>query len=131
MHDSKRILLIWTDSESFVRSFRRFIARRVWCVNNIISDNDKNFVCEETQIFASNLKVYLFKFKFKSIGVIGMTVFFERLVRSVKKIASEMQTKLRRNANCAFWNRVKRWTRLTRPLAYVYPTDQESCLTPN
>ena len=35
------------DAHSFIRSFRRFLARR-GCPSNVISDNGKNFVSEQT-----------------------------------------------------------------------------------
>ena len=44
------------NSTSFINSFRRMIARR-GCPNNIISDNGKNFISDETQSFATNLGI--------------------------------------------------------------------------
>ena len=44
------------DSHSFIRSFRRFVARR-GCLSNVISDGERNFVLGETQTFAHNLGV--------------------------------------------------------------------------
>ena len=41
---------------SFINSFRRIIARRGF-PNNIISDNGKNFISDETQSFATNLGI--------------------------------------------------------------------------
>ena len=42
------------NSTSFINSFRRMITRK-GCPNNIISDNGKNFISDETQSFATNL----------------------------------------------------------------------------
>ena len=43
-------------STSFINSFCRMIARR-GCPNNIISDNGKSFISDETQSFATNLGI--------------------------------------------------------------------------
>ena len=44
------------NSTSFINSFRRMITRK-GCPNNIISDNGKNFISDETQSFATNLEI--------------------------------------------------------------------------
>ena len=44
------------NSTSFINSFRRMIARR-GCPNNIIGDNEKNCISDETQSFATNLGI--------------------------------------------------------------------------
>ena len=44
------------NSTSFINSFCRMIARR-GCPNNIIGDNGKNCVSDETQSFATNLGI--------------------------------------------------------------------------
>lgn len=45
------------DSHTFIRSFRRFFARR-GCPSNIISDGGRNFVFDETQTFVHSLGVH-------------------------------------------------------------------------
>ena len=44
------------NSTSFINSFHRMIARR-GCQNNIISDNGKNFISDETQLLVTNLGI--------------------------------------------------------------------------
>ena len=43
---------------SFINSFWRMIARRD-CPKNMISDNGKTFISDETQSFANNLRINL------------------------------------------------------------------------
>ena len=46
-------LVLRPNSTSFINSFRRMIARRGY-PNNIISDNGRNFISDESQSFATN-----------------------------------------------------------------------------
>lgn len=116
------------DSSSFISSFRRFISRR-GCPDHIISDNGSNFVSRDTQTYISNLKI---NWHFNLPLAPWNGGFFERLVRSAKELLrkdlrstklsfEEMQTVLY-EIECILNNR---------PLTYEYPTEFESCLSPN
>ena len=69
-------------AESFIRSFRRFISRS-GCLDNIISDNGKNFVSKDSQNFISNLNV---RWHFNLPLAPWHGGFFERLIRNVKNL---------------------------------------------
>ncbi|XP_057302740.1 uncharacterized protein LOC130636906 [Hydractinia symbiolongicarpus] len=70
------------DSSSFISSFRRFIWRR-GCPDHIIADNGSNFVLRDTQTYISNLKI---NWHFNLPLGPWHEGFFERLVRSTKKL---------------------------------------------
>ena len=69
-------------ANSLKNSLKRFISRR-GCPDNVISDNDSNFVAIETQNFASNLNI---KWHFNLALAPWQGGFFERLVRRVKEL---------------------------------------------
>ena len=83
---STRVILLdlvpQPNSTLFINSFRRMIAKR-GCPNNVISDNAKNFISDETQSFATNLGVNWDLNLPLSPWNGG---FFERLVRSTKTL---------------------------------------------
>ena len=116
------------NSDCFIRSFHRFIARR-GCPTHTISDNAKNFVAEETQTFIANKGV---EWHLNLPLAPWYGGFFERLVRSTKELLKkelvnsrytyeEIQTILYEIE--AILN--------NRPLTYVYPNSLEDCITPN
>ena len=65
------------DSDSFQKSFRRFISCR-GCPSNVISDPGSNFNTGNTQAFVNNLEVTWHT----DLPLASWHVFFERLVRS-------------------------------------------------
>lgn len=115
-------------STSFIRSFRRMIARR-GCPNNVISDNGSNFISTETQTFITSLGV---DWDLNIPLAPWHGGFFERMVKSSKELLrkallnnrltfEEMQTVLAEVEQILN----------NRPLTYAYPNDLECCLTPN
>ena len=115
-------------STSFIRSFRRMIARR-GCPNNVISDNGSNFISTETQTFVTSLGV---DWDLNIPLAPWHGGFFERMVKSAKELLrkellnnrltfEEMQTVLVEVEQILN----------NRPLTYAYPNDLECCLTPN
>ena len=116
------------DSSSFIKSFRRFVSRRV-CVSVMISDNGRNFVSNETVGFVNGLGV---DWRLNMSLTPSHGGFFERMVRSMKTLLRKtLQTakltheKLQRAPyeveqiinNC--------------PITSYYSDNEESCLTPN
>ena len=116
------------DSQSFIRSFRRFISRR-GCPCNVITDNGSNFMLTHTQSYVNNLGVHWHANLPLAPWHGG---FFERLVRSVK----ELLRKVVANARLTFEELQMLLSEVeaivnNRPLTYVYEDNVETCLTPN
>lgn len=116
------------NSHSFIRSFRRFVARR-GCPSNVISDGGKNFVSLETQTFVHKLGV---DWKVNLPLAPWHGGFFERMVRSTKTLLrKELQTcKLNFEELQTVLLEVENILN-NRPLAYFYDDETEECLTPN
>ena len=116
------------NSTSFINSFRRMIARR-GCPNNMISDNGKNFISDETQSFASNLGI---NWDLNLPLAPWHGVFFERLVRSTKTLLKKdlQNYKLSYDELQTVLFEVEMILN-NRPLTYVYPDEIENALTPN
>ena len=116
------------DSNSFIKSFRRFISRR-GCPSIVISDGGKNFTSTESQEFISNLGV---TWRVNVPLAPWHGGFFERLVRSTKIL-------LRKALHCCKLNFEELNTILleiesimnNRPLTHVYMDSSEVCLSPN
>ena len=116
------------DSESFIRSFRRFVARR-GCPDNMISDNGKNFISRDTQEFISKLQI---EWHVNLPLAPWHGGFFERLVRSVKELLIKdlHQAKLNYEEMVTVLCEIEQIIN-NRPISYLYPTEFETCLTPN
>ena len=115
-------------STSFIRSFRRMIARR-GCPNNVISDNGSNFVSTETQTFVTSLGV---EWDLNIPLAPWHGGFFERLVKSAKELLRKelLHTRLTFEEMQTVLVEVEQILN-NRPLTYAYPNDLECCLTPN
>ena len=116
------------DTENFIQSFRRFIARR-GCPSKIVSDNGPSFTAEETQKFASDRFV---SWQFNVANAPNWGGMWERLVACVKKCLKktigvrqvtfiELQTLI-----CEIEMILN-----NRPIAPDYDDDTDEVLTPN
>lgn len=115
-------------STSFIRSFRRMIARR-GCPSNVISDNGSNFISAETQTFVTSLGV---DWDLNIPLAPWHGGFFERMVKSAKELLRKELT----NNRLTFEEMQTVLVEVeqiinNRPLTYAYPNDIECCLTPN
>ena len=102
---------------------------RSGCPINMISDNGKSFISDETQLFTTNLKIY-WDVNLPLASWYGE--FFKHLVRSTKTLLKKdlQNYRLKENEMQTVSFEVEMILN-NLPLEYVYPVEIENALTPN
>ena len=111
------------DSDSFQRSFRRFISRR-GCPSHVIYDPGSNFNAENTQTFVNNRGNMAYKSSISTLAI----GFFERLVRCTKELLrKELKTyKLTYEQLQTILLEIEKIIN-NRPIIYFCDDESESC----
>ena len=117
-----------SSSTECINLLKRFISR-YGAPNNIISDNGKCFISEETQNFASTRNI-IWRFNLESAPWQGG--FFERMVQTTKRCLKKMLV----NARLNFLEMLTLLSRIeviinNRPLTYMYNDIFDIPITPN